>query len=155
MLGVLNSIWDKDHTPLSIKDARRYHMCIIQDCNIESKRLLCDECKYLFDQHFANPSTWAGTMVKDSKRRSKKSGYPHQLNTKDIYALIPHDFCCPIFQLPVDGKAGPMSATLDKIDPRLGYVVGNVRLISKLANEMKSSATKEQLKNFASWILNF
>ena len=106
-------------------------MCIIQNCNTESKRLLCDECKYLFDQHFANPSTWAGTMVKDSKRRSQKYGYPHSITTIDVYKLIPHNFSCPIlkepFQLPVDGKAGPMSATLDKIDPRLGYVVGNVR----------------------------
>jgi hypothetical protein len=38
---------------------------------------------------------------------------------------------------------------LDKIIPELGYVKGNVRIISTLANTMKSNATKDQLLTFA------
>jgi hypothetical protein len=38
---------------------------------------------------------------------------------------------------------------LDKIIPELGYVKGNVRIISTLANTMKSNAIKDQLLTFA------
>ena len=38
---------------------------------------------------------------------------------------------------------------MDKIIPELGYVKGNVRIISTLANTMKSNATKDQLLTFA------
>lgn len=40
-------------------------------------------------------------------------------------------------------------ASLDKIIPELGYIPGNVQIISQLANKMKSSANKEQLLLFA------
>lgn len=47
-----------------------------------------------------------------------------------------------------DDKADNV-ASLDKIVPELGYVPGNVMIISNLANRMKSSATKEQILAFA------
>lgn len=47
-----------------------------------------------------------------------------------------------------DDKADNI-ASLDKIVPELGYVKGNVQIISLLANKMKSSATKEQILTFA------
>jgi hypothetical protein len=38
---------------------------------------------------------------------------------------------------------------LDKIVPELGYVKGNVQVISTLANTMKNQASIEQLLTFA------
>lgn len=41
---------------------------------------------------------------------------------------------------------GPESPTLDKIIPALGYVPGNVWVISHRANTIKSDASLEELK---------
>ena len=100
---------------------------------------------------------WAATIVKDARRRAAKHGLPFSITTLDIYRLLPADMMCPIlrkpFQPPQNGKAGSYSITLDKIDPARGYVKGNIRLISKLANEMKSIATPEEIIAFCEYHL--
>jgi hypothetical protein len=94
------------------------------------------------------------------KSRAKKEGTPFNLELSDI--VIPTH--CPILGTPLslpqadDNRAsgrGPNwnSASLDKINPSLGYVKGNVQVISNLANTMKSMATKDQLLTFAAWVL--
>lgn len=44
---------------------------------------------------------------------------------------------------------------MDKIIPEKGYVKGNVRVISALANLMKNNATIEQLINFSKNIISY
>ena len=44
------------------------------------------------------------------------------------------------------------SPSLDRIDPNKGYVKGNVQVISRLANIMKSNASPEELRAFANWV---
>lgn len=50
------------------------------------------------------------------------------------------------------GKAwdvsSPMNASLDRIDPNKGYVKGNVRFVSYMANLAKHKFTDEQLIDF-------
>lgn len=64
---------------------------------------------------------------------------------------------CPILGLPlyrnVGGRAqGPHSPTLDRINPALGYVRGNVRVISSRANSIKSDSTPEELLRVAAYM---
>lgn len=42
---------------------------------------------------------------------------------------------------------------LDRISPELGYIVGNVQIISLLANTMKNEANASEMRQFAEWAL--
>jgi hypothetical protein len=63
---------------------------------------------------------------------------------------------CPVFGTSFSSRGRGFcvsSPSLDKIDPKLGYVRGNIQVISMLANCMKRDASPQQLRQFASWVL--
>ncbi len=79
---------------------------------------------------------------------AKAKGLPFNLTAEDF--VIPA--VCPLLGVPLAkcfGRLGPFSPSADKIIPELGYVKGNVRIISQMANMMKQNATPEQLLTFA------
>jgi hypothetical protein len=92
-------------------------------------------------------------MISSSKRRAHKAGVPHTITKTDI--VIPE--MCPVFGIPLYpgiGRGPQHNApSLDRIVPELGYVPGNVQVISHLANSMKRDASSEQLVQFAEWVL--
>lgn len=52
-----------------------------------------------------------------------------------------------------NGKGtNPNSATLDRLIPKLGYVPGNVAVISDRANRIKADATVEEITAVADWL---
>jgi len=72
------------------------------------------------------------------------------------FTITPDDLAwpikCPYLNIELDytpGDKNDNKASLDKIVPALGYVPGNVQIISLLANKMKSSASLDQIKTFA------
>jgi hypothetical protein len=63
---------------------------------------------------------------------------------------------CPVFNKRfVDRGVGfsKWSPSVDKIDPKKGYVKGNIQVLSMLANCMKRDASPDQLTQFAQWVL--
>ena len=92
------------------------------------------------------------------KRRAKSKNIPFNLDLQYLFILSPSN--CPVLNTPLSwcekhDKKGPKnnSPSLDRIDPEKGYVKGNVMWMSQLANTMKNSASKEELKLFANWVL--
>lgn len=88
-------------------------------------------------------------MVLEAKRRSKKRGWDFDLEESDV--VIPE--VCPVLGIPLfrgyaEGKRtpGPNSPSLDRVNPTLGYVKGNVRVISWKANRIKTDATAQELE---------
>lgn len=84
-------------------------------------------------------------MLRRAKARAKKINLPFNLTIEDI--IIPDK--CPILNIPLMhqlGRANDNSPSLDKIIPSLGYVKGNVAVISSKANSMKSNFSLEQLE---------
>lgn len=92
-----------------------------------------------------------------AKSRAKKYNIPFDITLEDI--IIPE--YCPLLNIQLlpknftsDKKSFlPNSPSLDKIIPDLGYIKGNVMVISMKANAMKYNASLEELKIFATNIL--
>jgi hypothetical protein len=95
----------------------------------------------------------AQTALVRAKRRAPKCGVPFNLTIED---LPPIPDICPVLGVPLvcgEGRVVPESLTLDRMDPSLGYVRGNVMWLSHRANAMKQDASLEQLQQFARWAL--
>lgn len=93
----------------------------------------------------------ANMMVLRAKERAKKKGLPFNITEEDL--VIPDR--CPVLGMTLDygfkntGKLMPNSPSLDRRIPELGYVKGNVQVISAKANWIKSNATPEELMRVA------
>lgn len=100
-----------------------------------------------------NLNNHAGCLLRSAKCRAFKKGIDFDIDITDI--VIPD--ICPILGIQLKRsreKLSSGSATLDRIDNSLGYVKGNVWVISHKANLMKNNASKEELQAFANWVLN-
>ncbi|MBF9140815.1 hypothetical protein [Hymenobacter properus] len=85
--------------------------------------------------------TWAA-------QRASKRGIEFSISATDLE--IPA--VCPLLGIPLfigDKTKKINSPSIDRIDNSRGYVPGNVRIISNLANSMKGGASREQLEAFA------
>jgi len=81
-------------------------------------------------------------LLKCARQRARRFGLPFTITLEDIVKIIPLDGQCPITKEPFErgvGKVGQRSMTLDRINPTLGYVPGNIAVISHLANTMKQN----------------
>ena len=88
-----------------------------------------------------------------ARHRAKRDSVPFAITLADFE--IPE--YCPVFGMKLErgrglGKSRPCSPTLDRIIPALGYVPGNVVVISRRANQIKNDASLEDLKNIVSWL---
>jgi hypothetical protein len=99
-----------------------------------------------------------------TRQRSKKRGLDFNLTEEYLNSIWTGT--CPVFgttitfkknergvQTPKHQKDFRGNASLDRIDNTKGYVIGNVRWVSLLANTMKCEATKGELEAFARWVL--
>jgi hypothetical protein len=83
------------------------------------------------------------SMWRAAKTRSEKSGTPFTIKVTDIPQIPEY---CPVFpwiKLEVSKNGGPIdhSPSLDRIVPELGYIPGNIDVISHRANTIKSTGT--------------
>lgn len=85
-----------------------------------------------------------------AKARAKKNGIPFNLERKDIE--MPE--FCPILGMKLEpcGETKTNSPSLDRIVPQLGYVKGNVAVISYRANRIKNDATADEHRKIADWM---
>lgn len=93
--------------------------------------------------------TWvAKRMVSDARLRARQRGMAFSITVADIE--MPD--VCPVFGLPLTWSGAERtwsSPSLDRIDSRIGYVPGNVWVISWRANAIKSDATPRELRAVA------
>lgn len=91
-------------------------------------------------------------MLKAAKLRARKKGLPFDITEHDFE--IPAK--CPALGIPLvraDGPGfSPNSPSIDRIRPELGYVPGNVAVISNQANRIKCDATVDELAKITRWL---
>jgi hypothetical protein len=87
----------------------------------------------------------AGRLCWSAKRRAKERNIPFDITPEDI--IVPE--YCPALGIPLvvgNGCAHDGSPSLDRITPSLGYVRGNIVVVSHKANTIKSNATVEDMQ---------
>jgi hypothetical protein len=97
----------------------------------------------------------AQTLLERARDRARKGGYECTITIADI--IIPE--FCPLLGIKLERGAGvggakPSSPSLDKIRPELGYIPGNVWVISYRANMIKNDATLQELQTLVSRLAN-
>lgn len=114
--------------------ARKY-----SELSSEEKRVILDRNRAIKLQY---PER---LLLKFAKARAKKTGLPFSIVEEDI--TIPTH--CPILGIPIKFNKKTVqddSVTLDRIICSLGYVKGNIQVISWKANKIKSNGTIEDFK---------
>jgi len=92
------------------------------------------------------------SLLSAARRRAQQNNLEFNLTKEDI--VIPD--ICPILLKPLvcgDKNDYSFSPSVDRIDNNKGYTKDNIQIISTKANKMKNNATKEELTNFANWVL--
>ena len=87
-------------------------------------------------------------LLRNARSRALQRGYEFSITPADI--ILPSH--CPILGVPLSKNGRRYGYSLDKIDPSLGYIPGNVWVISQLANAMKWDSTAEERVAFAKWV---
>ena len=89
-----------------------------------------------------------------ARERAAKYGIEFTIQISDV--IVPS--ICPLLEIPITpaiDKATDNSPSLDKVNPNLGYIPGNVRVISRKANWMKSNAETAEFETFYKNIFNY
>tara|TARA_R110002020_G_scaffold89062_4_gene217961 strand:+ start:3209 stop:3691 length:483 start_codon:yes stop_codon:yes gene_type:complete len=89
-------------------------------------------------------------MLSGAKFRAQEKGLMFNLHYDDIQ--IPN--LCPVLKIPLIPSQGMSdgSPSLDRMVPYLGYVKGNVRVISMKANRIKTDATSLELHQVLEYV---
>lgn len=129
---------------------------ICRHCGGESTRILpsgfyagvCDKCA---NKQGNDSRDDLVRLVGSAKVRAKKIGVPFDLRPEDLE--IPE--FCPILGIKMERGTldnRESSPSLDRMKPELGYVKGNVNVISFLANRIKNTGTADEHRRIADWM---
>jgi hypothetical protein len=147
---------DKHKEELSIKKKAYYSKPEIKIRYKAYKKLYYKENKLNLtkDTHEYIKNNREKYLLSRAKRSSKVKGLEFNLDLSDIQ--IPE--YCTLLGIKLTSALGygqlESNSSIDRIDSTKGYVKGNVWIISRKANTMKSNATKEQLILFANNIIS-
>lgn len=94
---------------------------------------------------------WRSQALRGCRSRALKHCVPFRITLDDI--VVPD--VCPVFGFPLRPTVGcsdDCSPTVDRLVPELGYVPGNIAVISHRANSIKSCGTADEHRRIADWM---
>ena len=132
------------------KECARNYMLSRRQASLEAGLSKYDVYNYKWRTE--NPAAY---LLHTAKHRAKKMGWEFNLEVEDIE--IPEK--CPVLGLPLFIRQGyqgqgknPNNPSLDRIDNSLGYVKGNVQVISWRANDLKKNGTLEEFTKLVEYL---
>ena len=121
----------------------------------ESKRFtVCIECEKarFYKRYRLNP---VPQLIYNFKKRAKVQNVPFDLKPQDIKdKLNSSGKICPVLGIKMQiskfgSKNADFAPSIDRIDPKKGYVKGNMIVVSMRANRIKTDALPEEIKKVA------
>ena len=89
-------------------------------------------------------------MIVHAKFRAKKRGIPFDLTLESLGEMPLH---CPALGIPlIVGGPRDNRPQIDRIVPSVGYVRGNVAIVSARANRIKNDGTLRELLLLTQWL---
>lgn len=125
---------------LEYEKRKEYYRTYYQERSVE-KRLYQKDWRQRNREH---------RMLLKAQERARREGLLCTITVDDI--VIPDT--CPVFGTPLVWSDTPTgdTPTLDRIIPMLGYVPGNIAVLSFRANRIKNNATLAELKQLVAWL---
>jgi hypothetical protein len=119
----------------------------------------CVECARLEGRR---PELRFKRILHNAKGGAREENVPFNLDEDYIKEIWPVDNLCPIMGTLLTEATGPFrrgprtfSPSIDRFIPKLGYVRGNVSIISHFANKLKNNCTDPQVfRRLADWMEN-
>lgn len=139
--------------------------------HFESDRTLCKECHQKRTEGWRKNNKHKVTALNKKKRledpiyywaqrqsicvknKCKRLSIPYTLSLDYLISIF--ELYCPILGLKLNYLNKSIqddSPSLDRLIPNLGYIKGNVHVISNKANVIKSRATHEEIRKVADWV---
>lgn len=139
--------------------ARRYYRKNSRECLARSKSWVVANMPrhraymsaYQIKDRARNPIKY---LLYQAKSRAKAKGLVFNLKIADLKTPLR----CPVLGIKLkygmqsNGKNDLASASLDRLNNRRGYTKGNVRVISRRANELKRDGTLKEFKAIARYM---
>ena len=102
-----------------------------------------------------NPKrAWCVHIRTSLRTRALSKGVPFDISVEYLAGITPDK--CPVFDTSFsfinNGKMTSDSPSVDRLRPELGYIEGNVRVISVKANNIKSAYTAADVARVAEWM---
>lgn len=134
--------------------------------DISSNRRVKGLCRKCYVKRWTKSNSGRSREIKDAwvynnraKRilsvlrwKSKKNNIPFSIVEED---LLPFPVVCPVLGIQLDYEAeknAHNAPSVDRVIPSLGYIKGNVHIISMRANTLKRDGTSEELEKVLSYI---
>lgn len=107
-------------------------------------------------RYAASIGGWISRRLWKMKLHGVKNGYTSDVDRAYLKTLLVDK--CPVFGYDLiyggTGKLRPHNlASLDRINNEVGYMKGNIHIISDQANAMKSSASYDEMLRFSRWVM--
>jgi len=128
--------------------------CVKANNRLQHEAMRGDRLEYMSQRGKAarlKRGRWAAEVLRGARKRAAKLGLEFDIRPEDLE--LPD--VCPALGVPIIYDAPEPRAnrpSLDRTDNSIGYVRGNVRVISFRANQIKNDATADELRRVAMYV---